>query len=292
MTDHQARPATQLVIAKQARGLTDSVAKLLAEGADSLILPRYRKLGEHEIATKTSATDLVTIADTETEAWLTPKLAALIAGSLVVGEEAVAGDPGLMQAFDGNQPVWVIDPVDGTRNFANGEGAFVTMLALVVQHRPIAGWIWRPLTRELVWAVQGFGAFLRHEVGGPDMRLEIEPHDTKPLDALSGFVSYKWLPEEMKAQVKSNRNRAKSLNNLGCAGEEYALIAQGKADFAVFGLLKPWDHCPGIAIVREAGGADMLFGEKAAYSTAVQQDQLITARSLTQAQMVASQLFS
>src|SRR5215475_5254326 len=95
------------------------VTSLIEETAGAEILPRFRKLAAGEIREKTPG-DFVTVADEAAEARLTPLLSALLPGSLVLGEEAAAADATLLDRLFDTQPVWVIDPVDGTSNFAEG----------------------------------------------------------------------------------------------------------------------------------------------------------------------------
>ena len=72
--------------------LVPQVRDLLITAADTLIVPRFQTLGDDDVRTKSSPTDLVTVADVETEEWLTPRLLELLPGSVVVGEEGVAAD--------------------------------------------------------------------------------------------------------------------------------------------------------------------------------------------------------
>ncbi len=119
-----------------------AVAKLLREIALIEVLPRFRQLKSHEIREK-SPGDFVTVADEAMEAALAPKLAALLPGSLLVGEEDTARDPSIMRRLASDQPVWVIDPVDGTANFAEGKEEFCSMMALIERDQVLGGWILR-----------------------------------------------------------------------------------------------------------------------------------------------------
>src|SRR5215467_2079228 len=93
------------------------VTALIEETAALEILPRFQKLAAGDIREKTPG-DFVTVADEAAEAHLTPLLAALLPGSLVLGEEAAAADSLLLDRLLGEPAVWVVDPVDGTGNFA------------------------------------------------------------------------------------------------------------------------------------------------------------------------------
>lgn len=269
--------------------LVPQVRDLMITAADRLIVPRFQTLGGDDVKTKSSPTDLVTIADVETEEWLTPRLADLLPGSVVVGEEAVAADGSVLGHLDGDAPVWVLDPVDGTRNFANGSQTFVTMLALVFRGNPIFGMIWRPLKRELIWAVNGHGAWKQ---AGDQQPIRLTTRTSpKPSEQLVGSVSFKWLDDEDQRRVRQNIERVVRPAGLGCSGEEYARLAEGLTDYAVFGLLNAWDHCPGLVIVREAGGADALMSG-VPYTTAARRERLTVAASQATLQTIGDTLFA
>jgi len=99
----------------------EKIATIMQEVAQARILPRFQQLSEGEISTKSGPGDLVTIADIEAEEDLTRILKDLLPGSLVIGEEAVSKEEismGLLATE--SDPIWVVDPVDGTNNFAGG----------------------------------------------------------------------------------------------------------------------------------------------------------------------------
>ena len=123
----------------------DKVAALIAEVAATEIQPRFRKLAAHEQREKGPG-DIVTIADERAEAAMTPRLMALAPGSIVIGEEAAAKDPKLVERLLHDQVAWIVDPVDGTANFAEGKEEFVSMVALVRGDELIASWIHLPNT--------------------------------------------------------------------------------------------------------------------------------------------------
>ncbi len=132
----------------------DRVTALIAEIAAEEIMPRFTKLAAGDVREKAPG-DLVTIADEATEHRLTPLLTQLLPGSCVLGEEGAAASPALFDRLAGDAPVWVIDPVDGTSNFAAGAGDFGVMVALVRHDAVLAGWIHDPRTGETVTAEQG-----------------------------------------------------------------------------------------------------------------------------------------
>ena len=161
----------------------DRVGEILREAADTLVCPRFRRLDEAAISIKSHQNDLVTIADLEAEIFLTRELTALLPGSRALGEEAVYQDPSSKAVLDTDAPVWIIDPVDGTANFARGSTAFGIIVALVRDRRTVAGWIYDPLQQRLFTAEAGAGTWS----GG--QRLTVAPRGGRGLDGLSGCIS-------------------------------------------------------------------------------------------------------
>lgn len=229
--------------------LRDRVAAIIRRVVETEILPRFRNLADHEITEKTRPGDLVTAADLAAEAALERNLLALLPGSVAVGEEAAEGDPAVLDALSGEAPVWVLDPVDGTRNFARGNEAFAVIVALVHQGETVAGWIHAPCAGRTVWAHGGQGAWQR-DGEGAWRRLALPP--ARDPRALRGSVS--------KRVRESLGDWPGGLVRYFCAGLEYVGLADATIGFGVYGgLLKPWDHAAGCLIHREAGGYGALI---------------------------------
>ncbi len=123
----------------------EAVTAILREVAAEEVMPRFRALAEHEVRTKNGG-ELVTVADVAAERQITRRLRGLLPGSQVVGEEATAEDPGLLEKFTRDDDwIWVIDPIDGTANFAAGRPVFALMVALVRRGETEAAWILDPI---------------------------------------------------------------------------------------------------------------------------------------------------
>ena len=103
--------------------------------------------------------DLVTVADEESERQLTRRLMELVPNSAVIGEEAVAADQKVLDRIFDDVPVWIIDPVDGTSNFAAGKPAFGVIVAYARRGETLAGWIHDPLGKRTAVAMKGEGAW-------------------------------------------------------------------------------------------------------------------------------------
>lgn len=223
--------------------MTQAVVELMVEAAQRLILPRYRALTSGQVRTKSGPMDLVTVADEEAERWLTPRLEALLPGSVVVGEEAVAAQPEALQRLLGAAPVWLIDPVDGTWNFAEGRPDFCVMVALVRAGMVESGWIYEPLRSRCTISQRGEGAWMLDLQTG--QRVALDGFSGGSLEDLVGFAYHRPL---MDRPVPVRHHR------LGSAGVEYVRLVSGQESFALYDRNKPWDHAAGSLIAAECGG--------------------------------------
>lgn len=220
---------------------SSQVEAIISETAQAEILPRFRNLAEGDVWAKTHARDLVTTADIESERVLTRRLGALLPGSCVLGEEACAANPSVMNLLDGDDPVWIIDPVDGTMNFSKGHPQFGMIVALAWKGRTVAGWIYDPINDRFAIAEEGGGAFLAGE------KVRLTPGHDDPMQ-LSGFLGDRALKTPVGRIVR-----------VASAAHNYLLLADGEIDFALFTRLMPWDHAAGCLLLTEAGGESRLM---------------------------------
>jgi len=234
------------------------VSRIIRDAAAKEILPRFRSLAEHEILEKTAG-ELVTAADIEAERVLGEALGELIADSIIVGEEGTEADPGLLDTLAGPNSAWIIDPVDGTRNFVMGKPCFAVIVALCQNGATQAGWIYDPLSDSMITATAGGGAW---EDG---KQLHLAP--AGPVAKLSGSLG-----SGPRKRLQSRREAGEAdlpsrITRYGCVGREYMDLARGNLHFARYAQnLKPWDHAAGVLIHREAGGVSGLVENQTAYS--------------------------
>lgn len=214
-------------------------------------MPRFAKLARTDITEKRPG-DLVTVADVAAERRLTERLTALLPGSLVVGEEAVAADPDVLRRLDGNDPVWVIDPIDGTSNYAAGIPIFAVMVAFVRGGRTFAGWIHDPVAGSTAVAVRGEGAWTA--LSGGDARAPLRVAPAEPPGSMSGAVTLRYGNRQLVRRIAGRSDLVGSVFSFRCAGHEYLALASGRAHFALYHRLMPWDHAAGQLIHAEAGG--------------------------------------
>jgi fructose-1,6-bisphosphatase/inositol monophosphatase family enzyme len=231
--------------------LLQKLGDLLREVSRTELLPRFRNLGSADVIGKATAedpTDVVTIADRNAEAWLTERLPELVPGSRVIGEEAVSADASVLLRLHDSSPVWLVDPLDGTRNFAKGRGPFGPMVALVERGVILASGIHLTLADELFVAERGLGAFCD---GAP-----LAPSPETAREHLSGTVFTMFMPEALARDLTLRAARAshQAPPFTPCAAHEYTEVARGRKDYDVYYRLMPWDHAPGALLLREIGG--------------------------------------
>jgi len=186
----------------------------------------------------------VTAADRECEEILSERLAVLIPGAKVIGEEAVHHDPELLDGL-GSGTCWIIDPLDGTANFAAGTGPFGVLVALAEDGIPVGGWILDPLSGRFCAALAGRGASLN----GETWHARASGRD-RPLVAVTRLMPDFDRGRLLAALVE----QAEVLDSPRCAADQYPRIASGENDVTLFTRTLPWDHAAGIVFLNEAGG--------------------------------------
>lgn len=221
------------------------VTAIIREAAEIDVLPRFRQLEHHEIMEK-KAGDLVTIADIEAEHRMGRALAALVPGSRVVGEEAASHEPALIETLQGEGPAWLIDPVDGTSNFAAGNPRFGIIVCYLVDGVARAGWIHDPVSNATATAVVGEGAWFEGK------RLSSAP--PVPFERMNGMINQSFFPPEQREAIKVRARRFADLRTYRCAAHDYLSLARGEKHFSLYRRLWPWDHAAGVLILSEAGG--------------------------------------
>ncbi|MEO5374637.1 MAG: inositol monophosphatase [Alphaproteobacteria bacterium] len=216
----------------------NAVEAIVRDVAATEIMPRFGTLKAHEIRVKTHAADFVTDADIHAELQLTRRLTELLPGSVAVGEEAVHHDRAILDRLSDEAPVWVLDPVDGTGNFAHGRDSFGVIVALVYRHHTVLGLLHDPVRDITVMGEEGGGAW---SGGG---RLTVERPET--LAELTGSLGNKTL--------RAVEGRVGGIIRLASACQDYMALLLGRSHFSFYRHLMPWDHAAGVLLHAEAGG--------------------------------------
>jgi fructose-1,6-bisphosphatase/inositol monophosphatase family enzyme len=226
------------------------VEQAVRKAASAEIMPRFRRLAAHEVDQKSGPHDLVTDADRNAELYLTEVLGALLPGSAVVGEEAVHANPVSYDALRGDTPVWIVDPVDGTRQFVHGDPGFSTLVALAQGGVVLASWTYAPALDQLATAVRGRGAFLdgeRLHAGAPETGRDLRIATSHP----------DYTTDDEKRALLGLWTEGVAPRACGSAGLTYLAVARGELDATAFSWEAAWDHAAGLLLVEEAGGAHL-----------------------------------
>jgi fructose-1,6-bisphosphatase/inositol monophosphatase family enzyme len=246
-------PVTALTRAQQ-----PSLVNLVRRAAKTEILPRFRNLSAHQIDTKSGPQARVTEADTAAAAMIARGILRLFPNAVVIGEEAASADPSLRQKAAEAELAFIIDPVDGTWNFAKGLPLFGVILAATRFGRPVFGLLYDPMVDD--WVISDDQSNARIAGAG---RTETSAHVSSggELCDLSGVMHFYLIPKDTQARLAPVLPEFYRMSSMRCSCHEYRVMAQGGVDFVLSGILNPWDHAAGVLLCQRSGGvAKMLDG--------------------------------
>jgi fructose-1,6-bisphosphatase/inositol monophosphatase family enzyme len=233
-----------------------AVLALLRRISAADIMPKWRHLTASDVRTKTGPQDPVTVADEAAERALTAGLENLFPDDAFIGEESVARDRALLARLKQPGRVWVIDPIDGTSNFAAGLPLFGVMLALIEEDRILAGFIHDPVGDDTAVAMAGGGAWM---VARDGTRRRLRVAAPAAIPDMTGSLSWRYMPQPMRGKILSRLDRLAGVTDFRCAAHQYRLIADGHCHVQLFRRLYPWDHAAGFLLHQEAGGYGRQF---------------------------------
>ncbi|GGA59454.1 inositol monophosphatase family protein [Pelagibacterium lentulum] len=235
--------------------LLEAVTALLRTVAQNQILPRCGRLTAADVSRKSADNDLVTAADLAAEVALTRGLRKLAPEALVIGEEAVFANPQLLEAIDRAELAFIVDPIDGTWNFAHGMPLFGSIIAATMNGTTVAAWIHYPQSGETLVAERGAGAFMLGPWGDSS---PCRVSKQNVLAHMTGFLALPVFDEDHKTHIASQIPKLGDVTSYFCSAYEYRMLVTGAKDFALNGLMAPWDHAAGQLLHQEAGGYSAL----------------------------------
>ena len=222
---------------------------LFKEVNKKIILKYFNNLNSNDISTKTSDDDFVSIADKKSEELICKKLIGFLNVKKFIGEEASYINNKQYITLLNEPLVWVVDPIDGTKNYINGKDTFCSMISLVSFSIPIATFIYYPLKNIYVYGFKGFGAYSMNIDTNKITKLSINQTTPK---LILGSGGTKGIPDPYRKSILENlRNNTKRFF-IGSAGIETIMLANNETQFMFHGRVTPWDHSPLDLITREA----------------------------------------
>lgn len=226
-------------------------ALAIAREAGTLLREGYFASGSahKEIALKSSSMDLVTRYDKAAETLIADRLRTAFPEHRLLAEEGATNS-------DGDSPyLWVVDPLDGTTNFAHGFPVFAVSMALLENGQPRLGVVYDPTRDECFSAIAGQGAWLTR-ADGPSQRLQVSAARTLQESLLATGFPYDVQTSEWDnlKEFRAFLKRSRGVRRPGAAALDLAYVAAGRIDGYWEYKLSPWDVAAGILLVQEAGG--------------------------------------
>ena len=217
--------------------LIDGVAGLAVKAGEMMLSD-----AGFTVENKGTKENYVTSTDRRIEAFLREGLASLLPEAGFLGEEE--------DGFIGNRNIfWVVDPIDGTANYARGIPASTVSIGLVKDGRPILGVIRNPYTRETYCAAEGEGAFLN---GVP---IKVSSRTKEHAMAATAWSCYNKSLAHVCFRISEKLYTVcEDIRRIGSAAYALCLLAKGAEDVMFEIRLSPWDYMAGIVILKEAGG--------------------------------------
>lgn len=243
----------------------------LKEGIISLanleVLARFEKVSVEIKADGSLLTEADTQMQLETKRFLTanwPQYAFLGEESSKIEQET---------ALSSEQGCWILDPVDGTSNFASGIPFFSVSLALVIKGEVIIGMVFDPSRKEIFAARKGMGAELNHQ-------LLVAQTSKQALKQCIGIIDFKRLTPELSLRIIEHNPYA-SQRSYGSVALDWCWIAAGRGQLYCHGAQNIWDYAAGYLILNEAGGASSTLNKETVLVTAVTKRSAIAATTKT-----------
>ncbi len=211
-----------------------------ARGASDILLKYY---GKARVVKKKGEIDLLTQADTASEKIIVQTLGSAFPDHAILAEEG--------SGVEANSPcTWIVDPLDGTTNYAHGLPLFSISIALAIEGKTVFGLVLNPVTRELFMASEGQGATLN----GRSISVS-RATDLSDSLVVTGFpYGLKSMMDELMERFSRVLPQVQGVRRLGSAALDLCYVACGRFDGFWEQNLAPWDTAAGECIVREAGG--------------------------------------
>lgn len=253
--------------------LAGQIDRIVREVVAHEVRPHFGRIAPEAVAKKSSAIDLVTAADQAAERELIARLTALMPEADVFGEETVAEDPARLDAIATSDQAVVIDPIDGTWNYAKGIAVFGTIIAVISGGETVFGLIHDPISGESIQAHRGGGAWCLTP-DGKSAAISVAADDPAE-GAPVGLVGSDWMRHPGFPALAAPFAR---VSCHGASAHDYRSLCTGRYHASICYGLNAWDHAAGQLIHAEAGGVSGLSNGQP-YSPKLRAGRLILAHT-------------
>lgn len=239
-------------LAVVARSVAETAAAHVRSRRAELFAPTGTAPGNDAVTSKSTPTDPVTVADTETEALVRDLLRVRRPGDAVLGEEA----GGALSVPDGVR--WVVDPIDGTVNFLYGIPAYAVSVAAQIGGESVAGAVVDVARGITYWAWRDGGAYscpgTAQAPEGEPIRLRANAIDDIGFALVATGFAYAAGRRRAQGEIVARMlPRVRDLRRMGAAALDLCMVASGAVDAHIEHGLSPWDWAAGGLIAAEAG---------------------------------------
>lgn len=237
-----------------ARAVAQEAAEHVRTRRGELFAPTGTRTADESVSAKSTPTDPVTVADTETESLVRELLHQRRPGDEILGEEA----GGSVDVPTGVR--WVVDPIDGTVNFLYGIPAYAVSVAAQIDGQSVAGAVVDVARRVTYWASTGDGAWASGLTADPEpLRLHCNPIDDAALALVAtGFAYSRDRRIQQGTFIAQLLPHVRDLRRVGAAAIDLCMVASGAVDAHIEHGLSPWDWAAGGLIAQEAGARVVL----------------------------------
>jgi len=232
--------------------ILNKLQQIIKQHATEQIMPRYNQVA-YRFKQDGS---LVTDADSEMQKAMILSLQQHWPEYTVLGEEMTEAEQQAQLDSD-TEGLWVLDPLDGTSNFASGIPVFSVSIALVINNEVVLGVIYDPNRNETFSAIKGEGAWLN---GQP----LVSKTERQSLNQCTAQIDFKRLKPEMRVCLSREHPYA-SQRNFGSGALDWCWLAAGRSQIYIHGGQKLWDYVAGQLILSEAGGYAKTFAGESVF---------------------------
>ncbi|MCH9697880.1 MAG: inositol monophosphatase [Gammaproteobacteria bacterium] len=231
---------------------------IVRDAGQTLLIPGFDNISH----SRKEDGGIVTKIDTETQEYLSHRLKNLVPGSLVLGEEMTDAQHNALLEHYQSQPdlgLWIIDPLDGTRNYAAGIPVFCVSVAWYHNGQVVLGVVYDPMRDECFAAEYSRGAWLN------DTPLQLND-STQQLKHSIAVIDTKRLTHQLSTSLMRQSPYA-SMRSFGSGALEWCWLAAQRFQLYLHGSQKLWDYAAGELILREAGGHSVSLDTQAETNT-------------------------